>query len=107
MASLKLAPALATGNTVLLKPSELTPLTALKLGELVIEAGFPAGVINILPGYGNTCGAAMASHMNIGKIAFTGSKSPVSTEPTSFGRCFNGHPRHPCWETYYESSRRI
>jgi acyl-CoA reductase-like NAD-dependent aldehyde dehydrogenase len=83
MACLKLAPALATGNTIILKPSEITPLTALKLGELIVEAGFPAGVINILPGYGNTCGAAMASHMGIGKIAFTGSKSSMLTESTS------------------------
>jgi acyl-CoA reductase-like NAD-dependent aldehyde dehydrogenase len=75
MASLKIAPALATGNTIILKPSEMTPLTALKLGELITEAGFPPGVINVLPGYGNTCGAAIASHMGVGKIAFTGSKS--------------------------------
>lgn len=78
MACLKLAPAIATGNSVLLKPSEITPLTALKLGELIIEAGFPPGVINIIPGYGSSCGSAMASHMGIGKIAFTGSTSEIS-----------------------------
>lgn len=75
MACLKLAPALATGNTVILKPSEVTPLTALRFAELAVEAGFPPGVINVIPGYGNTAGAAMSSHMGIGKISFTGSMS--------------------------------
>jgi aldehyde dehydrogenase (NAD+) len=61
------------GNTVVLKPAEQTPLTALRLGELIIEAGFPPGVVNILPGYGPTAGAAIANHMDIDKVAFTGS----------------------------------
>jgi aldehyde dehydrogenase (NAD+) len=61
------------GNTVVLKPAEQTPLTALKLGELLIEAGFPPGVVNILPGYGPTAGAAIANHRDIDKVAFTGS----------------------------------
>jgi aldehyde dehydrogenase (NAD+) len=73
MQSWKLAPALAMGNTVVLKPAEQTPLTALRVGELILEAGFPEGVVNILPGYGPTAGAAIASHMDIDKIAFTGS----------------------------------
>jgi acyl-CoA reductase-like NAD-dependent aldehyde dehydrogenase len=73
MASWKLAPALATGNTVVLKPAEQTPLTALRLGELIQEAGFPDGVVNIVPGFGETAGAALAAHPDVDKIAFTGS----------------------------------
>lgn len=73
MASWKLAPALAAGNTVILKPAEETPLTALRLGELMIEAGFPPGVVNILTGPGEPTGAAMTAHMGIDKVAFTGS----------------------------------
>jgi len=73
MASLKLGPALAVGCTVVLKPAEQTPLTALRLGELIQEAGFPDGVVNIVPGYGETAGAALAAHDGVDKIAFTGS----------------------------------
>lgn len=73
MATLKLGPALATGCTVVLKPAEQTPLTALRLGELIQEAGFPEGVVNIVPGYGETAGAALAAHPKVDKIAFTGS----------------------------------
>ncbi|MFZ0286668.1 MAG: aldehyde dehydrogenase family protein [Terriglobales bacterium] len=73
MAAWKLGPALATGNTVILKPAEQTPLTALRLGELIQEAGFPDGVVNIVPGYGETAGAALAAHPDVDKIAFTGS----------------------------------
>jgi len=73
MQTWKLAPALATGNTVVMKPAEQTPLTALRVGELILEAGFPEGVVNILPGYGPTAGAAIASHMDVDKVAFTGS----------------------------------
>jgi phenylacetaldehyde dehydrogenase len=73
MAAWKLGPALATGCTVILKPAEQTPLTALRLGELIQEAGFPDGVVNIVPGYGETAGAALAAHMDVDKIAFTGS----------------------------------
>jgi len=73
MASWKLAPALACGNTVILKPAEQTPLTALRLGELICESGFPEGVVNIVPGFGETAGAALASHPDVDKIAFTGS----------------------------------
>jgi len=73
MASWKLAPALAVGCTVVLKPAEQTPLTALRLGELALEAGFPEGVINIVPGFGETAGAALAAHPDVDKVAFTGS----------------------------------
>jgi aldehyde dehydrogenase (NAD+) len=73
MQAWKLAPALATGNTVVMKPAEQTPLTALRVGELIVEAGFPPGVVNLLPGYGPTAGAAIARHMDVDKVAFTGS----------------------------------
>jgi aldehyde dehydrogenase (NAD+) len=73
MLAWKLAPALATGNTVVMKPAEQTPLSALRIGELIVEAGFPAGVVNLLPGYGPTAGAAIARHMDVDKVAFTGS----------------------------------
>src|SRR5580698_2183234 len=73
MQAWKLAPALATGNTVVMKPAEQTPLTALRVAELITEAGFPEGVVNMLPGYGPTAGAAIARHMDVDKVAFTGS----------------------------------
>ncbi|HZP17898.1 MAG TPA: aldehyde dehydrogenase family protein, partial [Terriglobales bacterium] len=73
MAAWKLGPALATGCTIVLKPAEQTPLSALRLGELICEAGFPEGVVNIVPGYGETAGAALAAHMDVDKVAFTGS----------------------------------
>jgi len=73
MASWKLAPALAVGCTCVLKPAEQTSLTALRLGELIQEAGFPDGVVNIVPGFGETAGAALAAHPDVDKIAFTGS----------------------------------
>ncbi len=73
MAAWKLAPALATGCTVVLKVAEQTPLSALRLGELIQEAGFPKGVVNILAGYGETAGAALAAHDDVDKVAFTGS----------------------------------
>jgi len=73
MAAWKLAPALACGNTVILKLAEQTPLTALRLSELICEAGFPEGVVNIVPGFGETAGAALAAHPDVDKIAFTGS----------------------------------
>jgi acyl-CoA reductase-like NAD-dependent aldehyde dehydrogenase len=64
---------LAAGNTIIVKPAEQTPLTALKLGELFQRIGLPKGVYNVIPGYGPTAGAAIASHMKIRKVAFTGS----------------------------------
>jgi phenylacetaldehyde dehydrogenase len=73
MAAWKLGPALATGNCVVLKPAEQTPLTALRLGELLLEAGLPEGVVNIVTGFGETAGAALAAHEDVDKIAFTGS----------------------------------
>ena len=73
MATWKLAPALATGCTVVLKPAEQTPLTALRLGELIQEAGIPDGVVNIVTGFGATAGAAIAAHPDIDKVGFTGS----------------------------------
>jgi phenylacetaldehyde dehydrogenase len=73
MAAWKLGPALATGNTVVLKPAEQTPLSCLRLGELIQEAGIPDGVVNIVPGYGETAGAALAAHPDVDKVAFTGS----------------------------------
>ena len=73
MAAWKLGPALATGCTVVLKPAEQTPLSALRLGELIQEAGIPDGVVNIVPGYGETAGAALAAHPGVDKVAFTGS----------------------------------
>lgn len=73
LAAWKLAPALSVGCTIVLKPAEQTPLSALRLGELILEAGFPAGVVNIVPGYGETAGAALAGHPDVDKVAFTGS----------------------------------
>ncbi len=69
----KVAPALACGNTVILKPAEQTPLTALELGALAAEVGFPPGVLNVVPGFGETAGAALVAHRGVDKIAFTGS----------------------------------
>ena len=73
MAAWKLGPALTTGCTVVLKPAEQTPLTALRLAELVAEAGVPAGVVNVVTGFGETAGAALAAHGDVDKVAFTGS----------------------------------
>jgi phenylacetaldehyde dehydrogenase len=73
MAAMKLAPALAAGCTVVLKPAEETSLTALRLGELLIESGVPPGVVNIVTGYGETVGAALTHHPQVDKVAFTGS----------------------------------
>ena len=72
MAAWKLAPALAAGNTVILKPASATPLTALLLGEICLEAGIPAGVVNVLPGPGAEIGVYLAEHPGVDKIAFTG-----------------------------------
>lgn len=69
----KIAPSLACGCTVVLKPAEVTPLTALKIGELALEAGFPAGVLNVVPGFGRTAGQALVDHPDVDKVTFTGS----------------------------------
>lgn len=73
MLAWKIAPALATGNTVVLKTAEQTPLSALVFAQYIKEAGFPPGVVNIISGFGKTAGAALSSHMDVDKIAFTGS----------------------------------
>jgi acyl-CoA reductase-like NAD-dependent aldehyde dehydrogenase len=73
MSAWKLGPALATGNSVVLKPSEKSPLTAMRLAELAMEAGLPAGVFNVVPGYGHEAGEALALHMDVDAIGFTGS----------------------------------
>ncbi|KTT40672.1 betaine-aldehyde dehydrogenase [Pseudomonas oryzihabitans] len=71
--SWKMGPALAAGNTVVIKPSEITPLSTLRIAELMKEVGFPDGVVNVVPGYGHTAGQRLAEHPGVGKIAFTGS----------------------------------
>jgi len=72
MTAWKWGPALATGNTIVMKPAEQTPLTCLRIAELALEAGFPPGVINVVPGFGPTAGAALVEHPEVDKIAFTG-----------------------------------
>ena len=79
MAAWKIAPALAAGNSVILKPSEKAPLTAIRVAALAVEAGMPEGVLNVLPGYGHTVGKALALHMDVDCIAFTGS-TPVGKQ---------------------------
>ena len=71
--SWKMGPALAAGNTVVLKPAEITPMSALRIGELMMEVGFPKGVVNIVPGYGATAGQRIVDHPGIAKVSFTGS----------------------------------
>ena len=73
MLAWKLGPVLATGSVTVIKPAEQTPLSALYMGRLIAEANLPAGVVNILPGYGPTAGAALVNHPGVDKIAFTGS----------------------------------
>ena len=73
MTAFKLAPVLATGCTAVLKPAENTSLSALKIGEILLESGMPEGVVNIVPGLGHEAGAAIVAHPNVDKIAFTGS----------------------------------
>jgi acyl-CoA reductase-like NAD-dependent aldehyde dehydrogenase len=79
MAARKVAPALAAGNAVVLKPAEETPLTALRLGEIALEAGLPPGVLNVVPGFGPTAGAALVAHPGVAAIAFTGETSTGRT----------------------------
>lgn len=90
MAMGKLAPAIAAGCTVVLKPAEQTPLSTLRIGELILEAGFPEGVVNIVSGYGRTAGAALAAHMDVDKVSFTGStvtgKTIIEASKTNFKR---------------------
>ncbi|HLV08538.1 MAG TPA: aldehyde dehydrogenase family protein [Croceibacterium sp.] len=90
MAAAKLGPALAAGCTVVLKPAEQTPLSTIRLGELALEAGIPEGVVNVVTGYGRTAGAMLASHMDVDKIAFTGStqtgRAIIEASKTNFKR---------------------
>ncbi len=90
MACGKLGPALAAGCTVVLKPAEQTPLSTIRLGELALEAGIPEGVVNVVTGYGRTAGAALAAHMNVDKVAFTGStmtgKAIIEASKSNFKR---------------------
>jgi acyl-CoA reductase-like NAD-dependent aldehyde dehydrogenase len=79
MAAWKIAPVLASGNSLILKPSEKSPLTALKVAELAIEAGIPPGVLNVVPGYGHTAGKALALHMDVDCVTFTGSTATGRT----------------------------
>jgi aldehyde dehydrogenase (NAD+) len=82
----KIGPAIATGCTVVLKPAEEAPLTSLRLAELCMEAGIPAGVVNVVPGYGETAGAALASHPGVDKVAFTGSHLTGPVDRAGVGR---------------------
>ncbi|WP_082553921.1 aldehyde dehydrogenase family protein [Altererythrobacter sp. Root672] len=90
MAAAKLGPALAAGCTVVLKPAEQTPLSTIRLVELALEAGFPEGVVNLVTGYGRTAGAALAAHMDVDKVAFTGStvtgRAIIDASKTNFKR---------------------
>ncbi|GAA5987495.1 hypothetical protein JCM11641_003848 [Rhodosporidiobolus odoratus] len=84
MWSWKVGPALAAGCTIVMKPSELTPLTCLALCDLIVQAGYPAGVMNVVPGYGSTTGAAISSHMDVDKVTLElGGKSPVIIFPSA------------------------
>ena len=78
MACWKFAPALATGNSFILKPAEQSPLSALRVAELAMEAGIPEGVFNVVPGYGPTAGKALGTHMDVDKLGFTGSTEVLS-----------------------------
>ena len=92
IASWKLGPALACGNTVVLKPAELTPLSALRLGELVLEAGIPEGVVNVVVGKGSVVGARLVEHPDVAKIGFTGSTEVGRT--VMAGAAAHGQARH-------------
>lgn len=83
MLAWKVAPALAAGNTIVLKPAEQTPLNALRFATLCQEAGIPPGTVNVLPGYGPTAGAAICRHPQVDKLAFTGETSPRWHSPPS------------------------
>jgi acyl-CoA reductase-like NAD-dependent aldehyde dehydrogenase len=78
MAAWKLGPALAAGNSVVLKPSEKSPLTALRLAELALEAGLPPGVFNVVPGYGHEAGEALALHMDVDASASPAARAPAA-----------------------------
>ncbi len=90
MAAAKIGPALAAGCAVVVKPAEQTPLSTIRLGELALEAGFPEGVVNVVTGFGRTAGAALAAHMDVDKVAFTGStmtgRAIIDASKTNFKR---------------------
>ena len=86
MVAWKIAPALAAGNSVVLKPAEQSPLSALRLAELALEAGLPPGVLNVVPGFGETAGRALGLHPDVDVLAFTGS--------TAIGKKFSNTPRN-------------
>uniref|UniRef100_A0A7N5JK49 aldehyde dehydrogenase (NAD(+)) n=2 Tax=Ailuropoda melanoleuca TaxID=9646 RepID=A0A7N5JK49_AILME len=92
----KIGPALTCGNTVVVKPAEQTPLTALHVASLIQEAGFPPGVVNVVPGYGPTAGAAISSHMDIDKVAFTGSTEVIALTQASHAECLHLQVSETC-----------
>jgi aldehyde dehydrogenase (NAD+) len=83
----KIGPALATGCTLVLKPAEEAPLASLRLGALALEAGVPPGVVNVVPGYGETAGAALAAHPGVDKVAFTGSSRSFAPRRATSSVC--------------------
>src|SRR3954468_18319907 len=85
IASWKVAPALAAGNTIVLKPAELPPLTAIELEKIAVEAGIPEGVLNVVPGPGSVCGKRLVEHPHVAKVAFTGSTAGGRVEPPGAG----------------------
>ena len=93
IASWKVAPALAAGNTIVLKPAELTPLTAVELEKIATQAGLPPGVLNVVAGPGSVCGKRMVEHPDVAKVAFTGSTEVG--RGIAAGRCRDDQARHP------------
>ena len=111
MASWKIAPALAAGNSVVLKPSEKSPLTALRMADLALQAGIPAGVFNVVPGYGAEAGSPLALHMDVDCIAFTGStrvgkQIHVMAGQSNLKRAWTELPDRSVWPGPGCSSRR-
>src|SRR5260370_8472577 len=94
MAAWKIAPILAAGNSLVLKPSEKSPLTALRVAELAVEAGVPAGGFNVVPGFGQTAGKALALHMDVHCIALTGATA-AGRMIIQYPRPSNPHPAPP------------
>lgn len=94
MQAWKLGPALACGNTIVMKPAEQTPFTALRVGQLALEAGLPEGVLNILPGFGPTAGESIVKHPDVDKIAFTGSTEVRTSSCQTFHLSISILPLH-------------
>lgn len=103
MVAWKLAPALAAGNTIVLKPAEQTPLSALYLADLALKVGFPPGVLNVVPGLGRDAGAALASHPGVDKVGFTGSTETRSPDCRSLG----WKPQESFFGTWRESCKHL